>query len=120
MTLEKLFPILIILVTVWGCSVSHAFSAAVNPMIVDVNPGNIAHANVDVTPGIFYNQNVMLKLGSVPPGINIQFEPKLIKHRDKSASNLTIYIDKNVIPGEYTISIVNEGADGKNKFVTLQ
>ena len=117
MTLHELLTILLaaflVLATIWCFSGSHDFSASVNPMIVDADPGNITHTNVDVTPGFFYSKDVTLQLGPVPPGIHIEFKPKLIKYGNKSASNIIISIDKNVTPGEYTIPIVNEGSDGK-------
>lgn len=102
-----------ILIPFWNWSGVHDFSASINPMTVDVKQGNITHIKVNVIFGWLYREDISLRLESVPQGIHFKFKPEIIKHGNKSISDLTILVDKDVIPGIYLMSVVCDGADGK-------
>ena len=104
-----------ILIPFWNWSGVHDFSASINPMTVDVKQGNITHIKVNVIFGWLYREDISLRLESVPQGIHFKFKPEIIKHGNKSISDLTILVDKDVIPGIYLMSVVCDGADGKKE-----
>lgn len=103
----------LVLTASYGISTFHDFSASVDSMLVNVDQGSTTHISVEVHPGYLYFENVSLRAESVPPDINVFFEPKELKHGSNTVSQVNIYAEKEAPPGEHLISIVSDGADGK-------
>jgi|GEM_PF-3331943 Telomeric repeat-binding factor 2. len=103
----------VLLYFLYGIPEFHDFATSVNPMEVNIAQGDSANVLLEVHYGLFYHEDVHLRAESVPSGISLHFEPETLKSRDKSVSQVTVYIDKNTSTEEHVISIIGDGPDGK-------
>jgi len=81
-------------------------------MLADVDQGGTTNFTVTVYSGLLYHKDVSLR-AEYEPYIDVCFSPKILKHGDKPVSMVRISAEKEAPLGEHLISIVSNGADGK-------
>lgn len=112
--IEIILALVGILLTVFYCIPQfHDFAPSVNPMEVNIAQGGNENILFEVHSGWLYHEDVCLRADSVPSGISINFEPEMLRHGDKSISQVTVSVDKNTSIGEHVISLIGDGYDGK-------
>jgi len=91
------------------------FSIAVDPMLGAVHQGGVTTTAITVKGIHGYEYSVSLSATGQPPGVVVTFIPPIGGPTPSYTSTVTITVDSNVPPSDYTIIIKGTGADGKER-----
>ncbi len=91
-------------VTVVGTTTDPAFSLALSPASLRLEPGDSASATVTVNKTASFDGSVSLSHSGAPSGVDISFDPD----STRTTSTVEVSVGDDVEPGSYAITITGE------------
>lgn len=100
--------------------VTPAFTIAVQPSTLTINPGQSGSATVTTKVKNGYNHALQLTALRIPAGVSVSLTPAVIPAPGAGTSNAKITVSTSAVPGTYTLRVkASDGTTSHNAALTL-